>query len=97
MNKKKSGKNNIPIRAMLFVLDFFLLILAANVDRICYISFLKKNGYGLKDIFVPWKIFVKYHTSGIGLFLAIVIAILMIAPVLIFLTSFLKKNGKDSA
>lgn len=97
MNKKKSEKNNIPLGAMLFVLDFFVLILAAHVDRICYIAFLGRNGYGLKDIFVPWDMFVKYHTSGIGLFLAIVMFILIFAPVLMLWSSFLNENRKNES
>ncbi len=93
MNKKiKAEKNNKPLGLVIFVLGFLLLILAANVDRICYIVFLKQNGYGLKDIFVPWEIFFEYHTSGIGLFLTIVIAVLITVLILVLWRPFFNKK-----
>jgi hypothetical protein len=83
--KGNSTPKWIGIMVFLVGIDLFVIVFALIIDKIFYVKFLSQNGYGLKDIFVPWDIWVKYHTSGIGLFILIVVALLIIILLLFFL------------
>jgi len=69
MNKKQN------IKAI--GISILLTGLASIVDRICYLDFLKKNGYQPKDIIAPINLIIEYHLNFPGNLLAA----LMILPV----------------
>jgi len=93
MNRKNNpNRNNMPIGKKILGLNLLLLIFAGIFDRFFYIKFLRQNSYDFRDVFVPWKLLIEYHSSGIGLFMAIVMAVLIVILVMVLWRPFLNQK-----
>ena len=44
-------------------------LLAGFVQKACWISHLRRSGYGLSEVFVPFSEWLTYHTTAPGLVL----------------------------
>jgi hypothetical protein len=48
-------------------------VIAGLAQRVCWIAYLGRSGYGLRDVVVPLSAWISYHTSPIGLALDVLI------------------------
>ncbi len=94
-NISRSDRSSISQK--IFIFNLLILILAGILDRLFYIKYLNQNGYGLKDVIVPWQMLIEYHSSGIGLFWAIIMCVSIVSVILILWGPFNLKRKENIA
>ena len=80
-NRSKSNSST-PTYVKIIGINLLIGTIAGIVDQIFYQKFLYQNGYNLKEIIVPWRLIVEYHSSGIGLLMFIVIVAVFLSMVI---------------
>jgi hypothetical protein len=66
---KKPEKTKTPAFLMVVAFLVLLSLFVGWINRVEYIRYLSREGYGLKDIVVPWGVWWRYKSTGRGLIL----------------------------